>query len=148
MKRMIRPFDILAAAIAIGAVVGVSLFAYNGRVAASEVRIESDEGVFLYTLDQPRELAISGPIGNTLIEIDEGRVRVTESPCRDKICIAAGWLETNGQWAACLPNRVFVRVDGDIRDDEEVDWSVEMLDEFTGVHDIERTSCHELTDVA
>ena len=114
---MIRPFDILAAAVAIGAVVGVSLFAYNGRVAASEVRIESDEGVFLYTLDQPRELVISGPIGNTLIEIDEGRVRVTESPCRDKICIAAGWQESTGDWAACLPNRVFVRVEGGERSD-------------------------------
>ena len=118
---MIRPFDILAAAIAIGAVVGVSLFAYSGRVSASEVRIEGDEGVFLYTLDQTREIAISGPIGETRIEIDDGRVRVIESPCRDKICIAAGWLETNGQWAACLPNRVFVRVDGDSHEHDEVD---------------------------
>ena len=121
MKRMVRPFDIIAAAIAIGAVVGVSLFAYNGRTAAGEVRIESDNGVFLYTLDQPRQLAMEGPIGETLIEIDEGRVRVIESPCRDKICIAAGWLETGSQWAACLPNRVFVRVEGKQHDHDEVD---------------------------
>ena len=50
------------------------------------------------------------PAGVSTQQVDNDRVRVTESPCRDKICIAAGWLEKTDDWTACLPNRVFVRV--------------------------------------
>ncbi|MFW5686294.1 MAG: NusG domain II-containing protein, partial [Spirochaetota bacterium] len=98
--------------LSIATVVAASLFAYGGRAQASEVSIENDEGVFLYPLDQDREIAVRGPLGNTIVEIEDGRVHVHESPCRDKICIAAGWLSDTGQWTACLPNRVFVRVEG------------------------------------
>jgi len=112
-----RPLDYLALVLAVLTVVGASVFAYGGRTQASEVSIENDEGTFLYPLDQDRIVGVSGPLGETIVEIQEGRVHVHESPCRDKICIAAGWLETTGQWTACLPNRVFVRVEGGERED-------------------------------
>lgn len=114
MKRQfhVRPLDYLALLLAVLTVVGASIFAYGGNAQASEVSIENDEGTFLYPLDQDRLVQVSGPLGETIVEIEGGRVHVHESPCRDKICIAAGWLDTTGQWTACLPNRVFVRVEG------------------------------------
>ena len=114
MKRQfyVRPLDYLALLLAVLAVVGASIFAYGGNAQASEVSIENDEGTFLYPLDQARLVRVSGPLGETVVEIEDGRVHVHESPCRDKICIAAGWLDATGQWTACLPNRVFVRVEG------------------------------------
>ena len=122
VKRVpVRPLDVIAVIIAVGAVVGVTIFAYGERTPGSEVRIEGDGGVFLYTLDQPREVTVTGPIGETVVQISDGRVRVVSSPCRDKICVAAGWLESGGQWAACLPNRVFVRVEGSSHEHDEVD---------------------------
>ncbi|MFW6312939.1 MAG: NusG domain II-containing protein [Spirochaetota bacterium] len=108
----VRPLDFLALLLAVLTVVGASIFAYGGSAQASEVSIENDEGTFLYPLDQDRLVRVSGPLGETLVEVEDGRVHVDESPCRDKICIAAGWLDSTGQWTACLPNRVFVRVEG------------------------------------
>ena len=107
-----RPLDYLALVLSIMTVVAASLFAYGGRTVAAEVSIENDEGTFLYPLDQDRLIPVSGPLGETIVEIEDGRVHVHSSPCRDKICIAAGWLDQTGQWTACLPNRVFVRVEG------------------------------------
>ena len=107
-----RPLDYVALALSVLTVVAAGVFAYGDRAEASEVSIESDEGTFLYPLDVDRLVRVDGPLGETVIEIEEGRVHVHESPCRAKICIAAGWLESTGQWTACLPNRVFVRVDG------------------------------------
>ena len=107
-----RPLDYVALVLAVLTVVAASVFAYGGRTQASEVSIENDEGTFLYPLDQDRLVQVSGPLGETVVEIEDGRVHVHESPCRDKICIAAGWLDATGQWTACLPNRVFVRVEG------------------------------------
>ncbi len=113
----LRPLDFVALVVSILAVVSVSLFAFGTNAEADAISIQSDEGEFLYPLDDAREIVVEGPIGHTHVVIEGNRVRVTESPCRDKICIAAGWLEHTGEWTACLPNRVFVRVEGGERDD-------------------------------
>ncbi len=113
----LRPLDFVAVVVAVLAVVGVSVFAYGSGTDPTGVSIQSDEGEFLYPLNEPRMIEVEGPIGRTIVEIDGNRVRVTESPCRDKICIAAGWLENTDEWTACLPNRVFVRVEGGERSD-------------------------------
>ncbi len=113
----LRPLDFVAIVVAVLAVVGVSVSAYGNGADPTGVSIQSDDGEFLYPLNKPRIIEVEGPIGQTIVEIDGNRVRVTESPCRDKICIAAGWLENTDDWAACLPNRVFVRVEGGERSD-------------------------------
>jgi hypothetical protein len=114
MKRPIttRPLDYLALVLSIMTVVAAGVFAYADRPQPSQVSIENEDGTFLYPLDRDRRIDVGGPLGDTVVEIHDGRVHVDSSPCRDKICIAAGWLELTGQWTACLPNRVFVRVEG------------------------------------
>lgn len=107
-----RPLDYVALVISIAAVVGVTVLAYGSPSEASEVSIESDSGTYIYPLDIDRTVEVSGPIGVTVVEISGDQARVADSPCRDKICIAAGWLHASGQWSACLPNRVFVRLEG------------------------------------
>lgn len=117
MKSGVRFFDVIAVIVAIGAVGGVSLYAYADTTDPTQVSIQSDDGEFLYPLGETRELDVEGPIGHTHVEIEGNRARVMSSPCRDQICVAAGWLENTGDWAACLPNRVFVRVEGGERND-------------------------------
>lgn len=112
-----RPLDYVALVFSILAVVGTSLFAYGGQTQASTVSIENEEGTFLYPLDQDRVINVPGPLGMTTVEIEDSRVHVHDSPCRDKLCIAAGWLDATGQWTACLPNAVFVRVEGGENED-------------------------------
>jgi len=51
-------------------------------------------------------------INGVVIEIDAGRARVADSPCRDKLCERAGWLERPGDAAVCLPQRVIVEIRG------------------------------------
>ena len=113
----LRPLDFIAVVVAVLAVVGASVFAYGDSAEPTQVSIQSEDNDFLYPLSQDREVEIAGPIGHTHVEIHGDRVRVTASPCRDQICVAAGWLEHTGDWTACLPNRVFVRVEGGERSD-------------------------------
>ncbi len=58
-----------------------------------------------------RTLRIEGTRGPSVLEIRDGKIRFTESSCRDRICIATGWIEEGGEVAACLPNEVLVRVE-------------------------------------
>jgi len=53
------------------------------------------------------------------VEIRGGTVRVIDSPCPDKICIAAGAISRTGQFIACLPNRVSIALEG--RDEPPTD---------------------------
>lgn len=49
---------------------------------------------------------ITGPLGETVVEISGGRVRVKESPCANRLCIREGWKGGAGQVIVCAPNRV------------------------------------------
>ncbi|MEX2442837.1 MAG: NusG domain II-containing protein [Alkalispirochaeta sp.] len=109
----LRPYDAVVFAVAVAVIVAFSVFAVGQGGPASTVEVKSDAGTFVYSLDEERELFFTGPLGDTIVEVGNGSVRFTESPCRDKICIAAGALTEAGQWAACLPNRVFITVTGD-----------------------------------
>jgi len=54
----------------------------------------------------------SAHINDVAVEIDENRARIAGSPCRDQICVRAGWLERPGELAVCLPQRVIVEMRG------------------------------------
>ena len=55
---------------------------------------------------------VTGPIGETEVEIKDGKARVRKSPCNRKLCIKSGYIQYADRFAACLPNRVIVRVLG------------------------------------
>jgi hypothetical protein len=55
---------------------------------------------------------VQGPIGETEVEIKDGKARVIKSPCNKKLCIKSGYIQYADRFAACLPNRVVVRVLG------------------------------------
>jgi hypothetical protein len=70
-----------------------------------------------YPLTEDRVLEIRGLLGDTEIEIKDGKIRVIKAPCRDKICIKQGWISHSGEAIICLPNRVMVYVSGESRYD-------------------------------
>ena len=57
-------------------------------------------------------LQVHGPLGDSVIEIREARVRFLESPCRGQQCVHSGWLDAAGELAACLPNRISIQLLG------------------------------------
>lgn len=116
MNVHLKPYDFVAFAVAIAIIGTFSWHAYSSRGAAAVVEIRGEGQRLLYPLDQDRTLTVRGPLGESVVEISAGRVRVVSSPCRDQICVLAGWISSAGQWAACLPNRVFVTVQGPIDD--------------------------------
>lgn len=107
-----KPFDYVSLLVAVAVVAAFSIYAYRGGEEGATVRIQSEEGTFLYPMEGRRHVTVTGPLGDTEILITADGVEVLDSPCRDKICIAAGRATMSGEWIACLPNRVFVRVEG------------------------------------
>jgi hypothetical protein len=106
-------------ALSCAVVAGFSVYAYGGRARAGQIVIEASGATWIYPLDVDRTQAVRGPIGDTLVVIRGGRALVADSPCPDKLCVHMPSISLPGQWIACLPNRVFVRVKGE--DAQEID---------------------------
>ena len=70
------------------------------------------ERQWIFPLDASTTLRVPGPIGETVVVIQDGSVRVVSSPCPEKVCIKTGRISRPGQWIACLPNRVFISIRG------------------------------------
>lgn len=65
------------------------------------------------SLNQDQILEVNGSLGTSRIEIRDGAARFLDSPCRNQYCIHSGWLEQEGDFAACLPNRITLLVQAD-----------------------------------
>lgn len=124
MGILLLPMDFVAFLLSVAVFVFVTLSAYGAGGTAGQVLVQSEQGDFLYALQNDGVHSISGPIGDTLVEIVAGRARVLASPCRDQVCVLAGWLEQTGQWSACLPNRIFVRIEAAAEQEDGVDAQV------------------------
>jgi len=92
---------------------GFSVFsAYIKPQNISQVLIEGKNQRWIFPLDADETVNVQGPLGTTVIRIHENQAWVESSPCENKICIGAGHLHNNGEFAACLPNNVLIVIEG------------------------------------
>ena len=66
-----------------------------------------------YSLSQNRIVSLSGPIGETKVMIDNGKVAIISSPCPNHYCVNMGHLYAPGGALICVPNEIIVRVGDD-----------------------------------
>lgn len=103
--------------IALGVLVFASGFSPQGQGLMLEV--EANGKRYLYRLDQDLRLDFPGPAGLSTVEIHDHQAAFVEAPCPDKLCIHQGRLKTANAWAACLPNRVIIRIVGSTSIEDE-----------------------------
>jgi hypothetical protein len=53
-----------------------------------------------------------GARGDSVLQVEAGRIRFIDGPCRNRVCIYSGWLSESGDGTACLPNRVSLTLRG------------------------------------
>lgn len=73
------------------------------------------------SLEEDTEILIESNYTNK-VKVKNGKVAIIESDCPGMDCVHSEWIEGKGRSLVCLPNRVEVRIEGDI--DAEVDFIV------------------------
>ena len=111
-------------ALSLALTVGTAWVVLAPSDAPLRVEVQDAGGTSIYPLDEDRTIEALGPLGATEIHIAKGGVFVHDSPCTNKVCIAMGTIRTTGQFVACLPNRVFVRITGGAAAPEATDAGV------------------------
>jgi hypothetical protein len=108
----LKSLDILVLILSAAVVASSAVLVYGKGNSELTVAISGKGGEWIYPLNTDREVSVPGPLGVTEVEIKDGTAAIVDSPCPNKTCVAAGRISKPAQWVACLPNGVFVRIDG------------------------------------
>ncbi|MDC7233229.1 MAG: NusG domain II-containing protein [Spirochaetales bacterium] len=119
----LRIFDVIALIFSLGVFLLFTIYGRSVNQDEGYVIIETEDDQLIYPLSEDRDIRVEGPVGESLIRIDHGTARFESSDCDDDLCVHMGEIHGAGEWAACLPNRVFLYTGGN-EDDREVDAGV------------------------
>jgi len=123
MKLKIKIPDILIIAISAGFTFLSAFDAYIKPQDTLQVLIRGQDSEWYFPMDAEENVIVSGPLGDTIIRIQENRAWVESSPCENQTCVASGIVFRQGQWAACLPNNVLLMIEGTkIEDADTIAW--------------------------
>lgn len=115
--RRLRFLDYFIFASIITVSLWAGFFLYTGENHAQRLVIETPSGKWIYPLTETRTVVVPGAIGNTTIRIENNTAFISDSPCPNKTCVNAAALKNVGDWNACMPNRVFLHIEGSASED-------------------------------
>ena len=85
----------------------------TGTGAQAVVTVEGRE-IGRYPLKKNGTFPLNG--GTNILVVENGEAWVSEANCPDKVCMGMGKISRNGEFIACLPNRLLVVVEGAAED--------------------------------
>ena len=63
-----------------------------------------------YDLNKNQSIQIQNQYGSNTLSIQSGTVSMTESDCRNQICVQTGPIEAPGQMIVCLPHELIAEI--------------------------------------
>ena len=71
---------------------------------------DADGNTFTMPLSQDDVLTVASSAGTNVIEVQAGKVRVSEADCPNQDCVEQGWISKAGQQIVCLPHKLVVNI--------------------------------------
>ncbi len=97
----------------VAALIWILLRSLTARSGAEVVVSVDGKETAVYSLFENRTETISGAKGlNNVLEIRDGKARVTDASCPDRLCVRQGEISKEGESIVCLPNRVVITLRG------------------------------------
>lgn len=104
----------LIAVVLFVAVVSALIYYFSMGDAANQVRVELGGELYqTYDLSTDGEYRIETPKGYNVLSIKNGEVSISESDCKNQICVKEGTVSKDGQSIVCLPHQLVVTVVND-----------------------------------
>lgn len=98
---------IAAVALAVAAAANALGSAVDARTAVIQ---DADGNTFTMPLSQDDVLTVASSAGTNVIEVQAGKVRVSEADCPNQDCVEQGWISKAGQQIVCLPHKLVVNI--------------------------------------
>lgn len=126
--RMLKKGDLILI-VCIGIIAGLIL-AWNTFSSASSshhiTAVITQDGkviktIALNTVKNPEYVYLNKGIKQVILA-EKGRIRFSESECRDKICVKTGWLTKTGDKAVCMPSKTVITIVGDSKQIDSISY--------------------------
>ena len=117
----LTPADLVLILAVAAAALWSALLVWGNPSGTVQLAVEAGGSTWVYPLDTDRSITIPGPLGPTEIRIEGGAAHIINSPCPNKTCTAARPISRSGEWMACLPNQVIVRIVARARESDAPD---------------------------
>ncbi len=112
-SRKLRIGDFLVVLLLIAGAVAWIVFGMTPTTTGSTATVEvSGKLVQELPLDHEDYITISGTLGPVLIGIDGYGIRILDSRCPHGLCKRMGSIQKSGDWIACIPNKLIIRIQG------------------------------------
>lgn len=82
----------------------------NAVDARTAVIQDADGNTFAMPLSKDDILTVASSAGTNVIEVQSGKVRVSEADCPNQDCVDQGWISNAGQQIVCLPHKLVVNI--------------------------------------
>ena len=112
LRKTLRPWDYVALLSAAGIIGAFSVHGALQHTGRRVVQIEAPAGTFMYDIEEVVESFDLGPGVGCELRLSGGQAWVERSDCPFAVCVQMGRISRPGQWIACMPHGVFVRVLG------------------------------------
>jgi hypothetical protein len=90
----------------------LSLFLAADGAGDAFVAIQGQKEAWYYPVESAKTIGVTGPVGETVVKVENGEARIVSSPCANQTCVTMGAIRGRGQWLACLPNAVLGTIEG------------------------------------
>lgn len=112
VQQHLKPGDWLTLALG-GTCVGLLISTLWSSELADKAVIRTGGKIFReVALSRDQQIEVPGPLGMSIIAIQNRKVRIASDPSPRQYCVRQGWLQQAGEIALCLPNQVSVELTG------------------------------------
>lgn len=98
------------------AVSGAVLLLRDGTAEGRVARITRDgvllEEIDLDKVDKPYSFVLEDESGANTVQVEQGRIRVSEADCPDQVCVNRGWIADGTTPIICLPHKLMIEIVG------------------------------------
>ncbi len=113
IKKLFKPLDYVIVFIAFTLVILSIRYTLTNKEEGAKLIVSNPETEWVYDLHANQTFGTQGPIGVSIISIQDGFAFFESSPCNNQICVHTNPIQHNAGFIACLPNQVFIRIESD-----------------------------------
>ena len=108
----IKPGDWLTLLLGSLLVVVLGMQLWGGGVADKAIIRSGGKIYRIVPLSRNQQIEVPGPLGISIISIQNRKARISTDPSPRQYCVRQGWLQQSGEIALCLPNQVSIELSG------------------------------------
>lgn len=68
------------------------------------------EEIDLQKVDEPYSFSLEDASGINTVQVERGRIRVSEADCPDQVCVNQGWITDGTAPIVCLPHKLMIEI--------------------------------------